>query len=323
MPPFAWPKVEIDTPDGRVPATAPLIVSASRATDIPAFYADWLVRRLRAGWVRRTNPFNRREEYVSLATARVIVFWSKDPAPLIPRLDEIDALGVNYYVTCTVNDYQAEGLEPGLPPLDERLATFRRLSKRIGPDRVVWRFDPIVLGGGLTPARILERIARVGEALHPHTGKLVISFADILDYRTVEENLRRAGHGDLREPIREEVLAIAAGIERLNRDWGLAVATCAESADLSAYGIGHNRCIDGDLMRRCFPNDRVLREFLAGAPDGALKDRGQRKNCGCIVSRDIGRYDTCPHGCVYCYANSSPGLAGRRHADHSPDADQI
>lgn len=306
-----------------MPAAAPVIISASRATDIPAFYGEWFVRRLRAGWVRRTNPFNRRDSHISFSRARLIVFWSKNPAPLLPRLDEIDARDINHYFTVTINDYEAERLEPGLPPLAARLETFRRLSARIGPDRVVWRFDPILMGGVLNPATILRLIARVGESLHPFTRKLVISFADIRNYPRVGANLARAGRGDLREPAPDEVAAIAEGIARLNRHWGLAVATCAEEADLSAFGIGHNRCVDGDLMRRCFAGDRVLMDFLSAPPGGSLKDRGQRKACGCIVSRDIGRYGTCPHGCAYCYANATPERARREHAAHAPEADRI
>ena len=193
-------RVQVHTPSGPVEAAAPVIVSASRATDIPARYGEWLLRRLRAGWCVRVNRFSGRREHVSFARTRVIVFWSKDPAPLIPRLGEIDALGINTCFTCTLNDYEHEGLEPGIPPLADRIATFRRLSELVGPERVVWRFDPIIVGGDLTARELLERIGRIGEALHRHTRKLVVSFADIARYPAARRRLAAAGRGKFAEP---------------------------------------------------------------------------------------------------------------------------
>lgn len=311
---------------------APVIVSASRATDIPAFYGEWLLRRLQAGWCVRVNRFNGQRHRVSFERTRAIVFWSKNPAPLIPRLGEIDALGMNYYFTLTLNDYEREGLEPGIPPLAERIETFCRLAERVGRERVVWRFDPIFVGRRLTPEVILDRIARVGAAVQRHTRKLVISFADIERYPAVRRRLGPSGRGTFREPGPAAIARIAAGIAALNRVWGLAVATCAETADLTGSGIGRNRCVDDALLARAFPGDAALLDYLGcgarragplfgGAADGVahpLKDKGQRAACGCIVSRDIGRYGTCPHGCAYCYANVSLAAAAAAHARHDP-----
>jgi hypothetical protein len=318
-------------------ATAPVIVSASRATDIPALYGGWLLRRLRAGWCVRINPFNRQPRRISFERARVIVFWSKNPAPLIPRLGEIDSRGINYYFTLTLNDYEREGFEPGIPPLRERVETFRALSARLGRERVVWRFDPIILGRRLTPEAVLERIARVGAAVHRHTLKLVISFADLERYGAVRGRMKSAGPGTFREPDPEEILRIAEGVQELNRGWGLEVAACAEATDLSRFGIGRNRCIDDGLLARAFPGDEALMNYLgrgtggkrrlfSEAPGGVahpLKDKGQRAACGCIVSTDIGRYGTCTHGCAYCYANVSHAAAAAAHARHNPSAESL
>lgn len=327
-----WERVPVATGGGVVEGIAPVIVSASRATDIPAFYGEWFAGRLAAGYLAWTNPFNRNQtQVVSFARTRAVVFWSKNPAPFERHLGLLDERGVNYYFTFTVNDYEREGLERSVSPLEQRLETFRRLSRRLGRERVVWRFDPILVGGSLTPARVLEKIERVGEQLHRHTGKLVISFVDVSRYRRVRENLKRAGAGDFGEPAPEAVLQIARGIQSLNRNWGLSVASCAESADLSAFGIAHNRCIDDDLMARVFPDDAALMAFLgrgggsaAARPGGGandanpLKDGSQRENCGCVVSKDIGRYDTCPHGCAYCYANTSFAAAEAACRGHRP-----
>ncbi len=312
----------------------PVIVSASRATDIPALYGEWLLRRLRAGWCEQVNRFNGQRRRVSFERTRALVFGTKNPAPLIPRLGEIDALGLNYYFTFTLNDYEQEGLDPGVPPLAERIETFRRLSELLGPERVVWRFDPIVVGRRLTAAAVLERIARVGAAVRRQTRKLVISFADIERYPAVRRRLGRSDCGNRGEPGPGAIARVAAGILELNRAWGLEVAACAEAADLAAYGIGRNRCVDDGLLARAFPGDAALMAYLGpgagrgtslfgGAADGVahpLKDRGQRAACGCIVSRDIGRYGTCPHGCVYCFANASLAAAAAAYARHDPCA---
>ena len=329
-----WDKITVETRDGLASGIAPVIISASRATDIPAFYGEWFAGRLAAGYLARTNPFNsNQKQIISFAKTRAIVFWSKNPAPLERYLGQFDERGINYYFTFTVNDYEQEGLEKSVPPLQERLATFRRLSRRLGSERVVWRFDPIIVGGSLTPERILEKIERIGDRLHRYTRKLVVSFVDIAKYRNVRENLRRSGSGDSEEPGPEAVRRIAEGIQRLNRDWGLGVASCAENVDLSAFGIAHNRCIDDDLMARVFPHDAGLMAFL-GRGAGPLpaagahaanprKDRNQRESCGCVVSKDIGRYDTCPHHCVYCYANSSFSRAEAAWKRHTPGSEQL
>lgn len=324
---------------------APVIVSASRATDIPALYGEWLLRRLQAGGCVWINPFNRQRRQVSFERTRVIVFWSKNPAPLLPRLDEIDARGLNYYFTFTLNDYEQEGLEPGIPSLVERVDTFRRLAERLGRERVVWRFDPIIVGGGLAPEVVLERIARIGAAVHSFTRKLVISFVDLERYPVALRRLKSSGRGCLVEPGPAAIPMIAAGIRDLNRAWGLDIAACAETADLARYGIGRNRCVDDELLVRAFPGDAALMDYLGrdafaeragpGLPRllrsrvapaeiaHPLKDKGQRAACGCILSKDIGRYGTCPHGCVYCYANVSEAAAASAHARHDPGAEHL
>ncbi len=315
----------------------PVIVSASRATDIPALYGEWLLRRLRAGSCVWLNRFSGVRQRVSFVRTRAIVFWSKDPAPLLPRLAEIDALGLNYYFTFTLNDYEREGLEPGLPPLAARIETFCRLAELLGRERVVWRFDPILIGKRLGPEAILERIAGVGAAVYRHTRKLVISFADLERYPAACRRLGASGGDGFREPGAAAIAQIAAGLRGLNREWGLELATCAETVDLSGFGIGRNRCVDDGLLARAFPGDAALLEFLgcgAGSAerlfDGVgggvahpLKDKGQRAACGCISSKDIGRYGTCPHGCVYCYANISHPAAAAAHARHDPDEESL
>ena len=164
--------MEIQTPEGRVKAMTPVILSASRSTDIPAYYGQWFMNRLRAGWCAWVNPFNRRPSYVSFRDVKAVVFWTKNPAPFLQHLDELDARGLHYYFQYTLNDYEREGFEPNVPALEKRIETFRRLSERIGPDRVVWRFDPIILSPGTGPRDILMRIWTIGKALRGRRGRL-------------------------------------------------------------------------------------------------------------------------------------------------------
>jgi hypothetical protein len=251
------------------------------------------------------NPFSGTPQYVSFARTRAVVFWTKNPKPILPHLAELDRRGMGYYFQFTLNDYEAEGLEPGVPPLGERVETFAELSRRIGKEKVVWRYDPLLLFDGLNVERLVERVVRVGEATHPWTEKLAIAFADIERYAKVRSRLRRFG-GGCRELSPEEMRAFAERLTDAARGWGLQIATCAEAIDLSDLGIGRNKCIDDALMTRLFPHDAELMPFLGPeALRQRIKDKGQRKECGCIVSKDIGAYDTCPHLCRYCYANSS------------------
>ena len=140
-----WQKVTIKTINGDVVGIAPIIISASRATDIPAFYPEWFMHRLKEGYVKWINRFNGQSKYVSFEKTRAIVFWTKNPEPFMRYLPELDDTGIHYYFTFTLNDYEAEKLEPNVPELKKRIDTFRRLSEKIGKEMVVWRFDPLIL----------------------------------------------------------------------------------------------------------------------------------------------------------------------------------
>jgi DNA repair photolyase len=289
---------------------APIIISASRSTDIPAFYAQWFIDRLRAGYVIWYNPFNRKPMYISFKNTKVVVFWTKNPKPLIPYLKELDDRGIHYYFHFTLNDYEHEGFEPNVPPLAERIDAFRQLSGLIGKEKVIWRFDPLIITPQLTPRDLLKKIWSTGNRLKGCTDKLVFSFIDIKAYRKVRYNLVKKNLSFSKENIEnsefsgEQMTEIAEGLVKIreywkSEGWNISLATCAEQIDLSKYGIEHNRCIDNELMKRIFSD---AEDFLSNQT--SLKDKGQRKLCGCTVSKDIGMYNTCSHFCVYCYANS-------------------
>jgi len=305
-----------------VEAQAPIIISASRSTDIPAFYAQWFINRLKAGYCVWYNPFNQQPMYVSFKNTKVVVFWSKNPKPIIPYLKELDKRGIHYYFQFTLNEYEREGFEPNVPPLGERIETFKALSAQIGKEKVIWRFDPLVMTDQINVNELLQRVEKIGNQLNGHTEKLVFSFADIGNfYKKVENNLKRLNinYREFTQPAMNE---FAKGLCELNKKWNFSLATCAEELNLEQYGIEHNRCIDGELMKRIFSEDTDLVHYLnyGKMPEKnlfgsetklpainieKLKDKGQRKMCGCMMSKDIGMYNTCPHFCVYCYANTS------------------
>ena len=301
---------------------SPVIVSVSRETDLPCFYVDWFLSRLRDGWCEWKNPFNGELRKVSFDKTRMIVFWSKNPKPMLARLAEVEALGFKqYYFQFTLNDYVAEGLEPNVPSVAERIDTFRRLADRIGKERVIWRFDPLLLTDKITIDGLINRIGNIGCQLKGYTDKLVFSFIDISSYRKVQKNL--AGL-NCREFMAEEQAKFAVRLAKLNEGLGLELATCGELADLSTYGIKHNKCVDDELIMRLFHDDPKLMEYIGAEYDmfegwsirKSKKDKGQRKACGCIVSKDIGMYNTCPHLCRYCYANSHDSLVMANWKSH-------
>lgn len=298
-----------------VEAQAPMIVSASRATDIPAFYSQWFFDRLQEGYVRWRNPYSGMDSYISFENTRFIVFWSKNPAPIIPHLPLLKERNVGCYFQFTLNDYDVEGLESNVPLLKQRIEIFKEIVNVLGVGSVVWRFDPLVLTDKIFADDLLRKIENISDQLSGYVEKLVFSFADISTYKKVGRNLTAAGI-KYREWNESEMLDFARQLSGLNL--GLEFATCAEKVDLSQFGIRHNRCIDPDLICRIAPN-------LKSEISQLKTDKGQRTLCGCISSKDIGAYNTCPHGCAYCYANSSPFSAHQNYLRHqqNPNDDSI
>ena len=328
-----WDKIERPTDDSIiVPMQVPLIVSASRSTDIPAFYADWFFYRLEKGYSAWTNPFNGVKSYVSYENTRFIVFWSKNPRPLLPYLHILKERTIKCYVQYTLNDYEQEKLEK-VPSLATRIETFKLLVEQLGRGAVIWRFDPMILTDDISVDDLLQKAKVIGDQLKDYTEKLVFSYADIAMYRKVKHNLEVNGIPYHEWEI-EQMEEFADKLSYMNRErgWNFQLATCGEKIDISKYGIQHNRCIDGDLITRLAWDDKELMDFMnvkiedvnstLFLPEEAIllpnghffvskhkKDQGQRPFCECMASKDIGEYNTCPHLCEYCYANSTKELA--------------
>ncbi len=348
-----WSHTEININGRIVKAQAPLIVSVSRSTDIPAFYADWFFERLEKGSSAWINPFNGVKSYISYNQTRFIVFWSKNPRPLLEYLHILEEKKIKCYIQYTLNDYEDEKLEK-VPSLEKRIETFKLLVQRLGMGSVVWRFDPMLLTDSISIDDLLHKVKNIGDQLKGYTEKLVFSYADIHSYKKVKSNLERNGipYYEWEEPQMEE-FAQKLSVMNKERGWNYTLATCGEKIDIARYGIEHNRCIDGDLITKLSWNDYTLMKFMKitiedmpqhtlfgepEIPEGAImlpqnhyfisnhkKDSGQRELCGCMVAKDIGEYNTCPHLCEYCYANTSKETAilnWRRHRAN-PHAETI
>ena len=344
-------KISIITQSGQtVEAMAPAIISASRSTDIPAFYAKWFINRLRAGYCVWYNPFNQKPTYVSFANCKVVVFWTKNPKPLIPYLHELDERGIHYYFQFSLNDYDHEGFEPNVPRLEERIKTFKELSQLVGKERVIWRFDPLIVTPQLSTRDLLIKVWNVGNELKGLTDKMVFSFIDINGYRKVQNNLVKETNQFSKDTIeqaeftRVQMNEIADGLAKCRdrwaaEGWHIELATCGEQIDLERYGVVHNRCVDGELMKQLWSDDKELLYYLyyselpsplfgldftqpALTPE-KLKDKGQRKVCGCMISKDIGMYNTCGHLCVYCYANTSKDCVLKNRKKHNFNSESI
>jgi len=266
-----------------------MIVSCSRRTDISAFYTDWFFNRIRDGYVMVRNPMNAKQiRRVSLLPEDVdgFVFWTRNPAPMLKRLDRLRDYG--YYFQFTLTPYGRD-LEPNLPPLDERIEAFCGLAERIGHQRVIWRYDPVLLSKDITVNYHRDRFEGIAKRLSGHTRKCIISFIDM--YRHIAN--RMAGLS-VRAPDVSEMCLLAKGIREVAGECKMKVETCAEEIDLADLGIDRGSCVDARLISE-----------ITGKSLSVEKDRYQRKFCGCTASVDIGQYDTCRYFCKYCYASVS------------------
>jgi len=291
-------------------AAAPVIISASRATDIPAYMGDWLLQQIEKGFVERINPFTGKRYYISLQNASAFVFWSKNPEPFLTVLKNFKH---DFYFQFTLNNYDQTALEPSVPILQKRIETFKKLVDQYGKNRVLWRFDPIMITPNMPIDNVLERITQVSKQLKGYTDRLTFSFLTLKGYKAARERLSHSFKIHPEEissfiPTENEQEHILQYLKDLQNDWkqtnpDFTIQACAMPDDYSKFEIIPARCIDDQLLRKLFPENRKLMEFLGDKKTKLKDDPSQRKNCHCIPSKDIGEYNTCGHGCLYCYAN--------------------
>lgn len=278
-----------------------MIISASRRTDIPAFYSDWFLNRIKEEYVYVRNPLNFYQvSKIKLSPDVVdfIVFWTKNPEPLLSRLDELK--NYNYYFQFTLTSY-GNDIEENVPKKGKYvIQTFKKLSDKIGKDRVIWRYDPILLNEKYTINYHTENFEKIAKQLSGYTEKCTISFLDF--YKKTEKNLKSC---NIEQFNNQTIKILAKNLSDTAHSYGLKIDTCSENIDLSEFQIGHACCIDGALMER-----------LTNCKFKVSKDKNQRKECGCVESIDIGAYNTCPHGCRYCYANFNQKQVDNNYSEY-------
>lgn len=292
-------------------------ISASRRTDIPAFYAKWFINRIREGFCTVPNPFNPKQiSRISLLPddVDVIVFWTRNPKPIFPYLEKLNQLGYRYYFQYTLLGYPRE-IDTKGPALDAAILTFKELVDRIGPERVIWRYDPIVFSQLTGTQYHIQNYAQIATALKGYARRSVISVMDMYaKLRKRLDKLNREGVGIVDyagklDPRFDELLKTLVRVAAEN---GMQIQSCAEQLDLVRYGIQPGKCIDDEYLAQTFEIEV-----------GQKKDPGQRKACGCVVSKDIGMYDSCLFGCQYCFATGSFERARVNYEKHDPQSPSL
>jgi DNA repair photolyase len=280
-----------------------MIISVSRRTDIPAFYSDWFMNRVREGFVMARNPMNPHQvSQISLSQDVVdcFVFWTKNPQRMLSNLHELDDRGYAYYFQFTLNSYNQK-IERHVPRKKTVIDVFKKLSERIGKHKVVWRYDPIIITKETNVEYHIKYFKYLSDQLEGHTDKCIVSFVDL--YKKCKRNLKDIKIDVPDEKEKRDLAKMLAGIAR---DKGITIETCAEDIDFSDNGIAHGKCIDDSLIER-----------ITGARIAVKKDKNQREACGCVSSIDIGAYNTCKHNCLYCYANFNTNLVDKNTVNHS------
>jgi Domain of unknown function (DUF1848). len=277
-----------------------VILSVSRRTDIPAFYSKWFFNRLKEGYFLVKNPMNPHQisrVEINPSIIDCIVFWTKNPKPMLNQLDYLK--GYNYYFQFTITPYD-KSLEPNVPRKKYIIDTFVELSERIGKDKVIWRYDPIILTDIYTKEYHYKWFEYLAHKLSNYTDKCVISFLDL--YKKTERNMKEIKVTPLLKSDMEEM---ADRLSKIAYKYNLILESCSEEIPLDKFGINHGKCIDDKLISK-----------LIGCNINAQKDQNQREVCGCVKSMDIGAYNTCKHHCLYCYANFSKVTVEKQILEH-------
>ncbi|MDP6175196.1 MAG: DUF1848 domain-containing protein [Rhodospirillales bacterium] len=287
-----------------------MIISASYKTDIPAFYGPWFMNRLKAGYARVKNPYGGPAFTVDLGPGAVegFVFWTRNPAPFMEALGQIRRLGFPFTVQFTVTGYPRP-LEQATITAHEAMDHLAQIRALFGPHAGVWRYDPVVLSSLTPPAWHLENFARLAGKVEGASDEVVLSFAQ--PYRKTKRNMAQAAddHGfTWQDPEADEKRALLSGLAGLAEAAGLDLTLCGQP-ELLVAGVRPTACIDAPRLAR-----------MAGCPVSA-KRKSHREGCACFQSSDLGDYDSCPHGCVYCYAVGSRDKAKERFARHDPEAE--
>ena len=267
-----------------------MILSVSRRTDIPNYYSEWFLNRIEDGYLYVRNPMNTHQISkidISPDIVDCIVFWTKNPEPMMDKLYQLK--DYKYYFQFTLTGY-GKDIEPSLPhKRDKMIPVFQKLSSRIGREKVIWRYDPIIFTDNYSEEYHIKAFHEIASRLKGYCNRVVISFVDLYD--KTRRNMKEINAIDKNQ---NELLKFATELAEIAKENSMQIETCAEIIDLSSCGIKHSSCIDKELI-----------EKIIGFSIKAKKDKNQRDECGCIESVEVGAYNTCLNGCKYCYANYS------------------
>ncbi len=266
-----------------------MLLSISRRTDIPAYYSEWFFKRLHEGFCYVQNPINRSQIQKIIINPQLVdamIFWTKNPKAMLPRLNELEQYP--YYFQITLTSY-AQDIESNLPQKKHIINSFKALSEKIGKNRVIWRYDPILLNEKYTMDYHIKYFEILAKNLSEHTEKVIISFIDY--YKKIDKHWKKLG---MRLINNEEKTTIAKAFSEIANSYAIKIESCCEELNLENYAITRSKCIDERLLSE-------ISKYNLNIP----KDKGQRLRCGCVQSVDIGMYNSCLHGCRYCYASCS------------------
>lgn len=282
-----------------------MILHTGLRTDIPAFYSEWFVNRLRAGHVLVRNPYNPiqvTKYQITPDKVDLISFCTKNPAPMLPHMDELKEYGQYWYVTIT--PYGKE-IEPHVPPKEKVMEDFIRLSRAVGKQSVGWRYDPIFISDVYTVEKHLADFEQMAKTLSGYTETCVISFIDL--YQKVLRNFP-----EVKSVPKEDRLRLGKEFMKIGARYGIKIKACAEGRELEPYGVDCDGCMTAELFERAIG---------CGLNVPKSKEKGARAECACLLGSDIGAYNTCGHLCRYCYANYDAETVAanmRRHDPKSP-----
>lgn len=277
-----------------------MIISTGMRTDIPAFYAKWLINRLRAGFVCVRNPYYPKQVTKYLLDPKVVdclCFCTKNPLPILPYLDELKQYRQFWFVTIT--PYGKE-IEPNVPDKNQVIQAFKQISKRVGPQGISWRYDPVFYGAGFDLEKHTAEFAKIAQSLKGYTDSCVLSFLDLY------EKVKRNAPG-IYPPSLDEQKALGKALAAIAKQNGMTIRTCCEGTHLAELGIDVGGCQTKEVIERAI-----------GASLNPPKHKNARANCNCLLGHDIGAYNTCGHLCKYCYANTDPQVVLSNMKKHDP-----
>ncbi|MBP2028737.1 hypothetical protein J2Z35_002567 [Acetoanaerobium pronyense] len=281
-----------------------MILSVSRRTDIPAFYLEWFFNRIQEGYVLVRNPMNYHQVSKIDLSPDVIdcmVFWTKNPSRIIEKLALLK--DYRYYFQVSINPYNQE-IERNVPKKAEVIKSFKKLSRTIGKHKSIWRYDPVILTERLDKEYHYKYFEYIASQLSGYTEKCIFSFLE--PYKKTQRNMNTIKYKSLED---FEKIGFASGLSKIASKYNISLEACSIDIDLSPYNIKRAKCIDYNLISEILGEDIIIK-----------KDKNQRALCGCSESIDIGTYNTCNHGCLYCYANFSDNIVNNNIEKHNPNS---